>query len=330
MRACLPALFLMVPLLGATELLPWKEALTRAETLKQQQNYTSAESVLNTTLGEARRAAPADPRLGVILNSLGSLYLAEGKLLDAERSLGESLPILERALGENHVYLAQTVLNNLGILYGDKGEYAKAERFLGRALAIAKASGGDPETVANLEDGLASIYVRRGRYEEARPLFEDALMLARKTPGPDDSRSAGVLNNLAALLFRTGKTAEALAASRQALEILEPRAAARPAELAQVLNNLGFFCAQSGSLAEAENHYRRALAAAEPALGGDHPLVGSLLEGYGDVLRRTHRKSEAKAVERRAKSILARNSRENALGLTVDARSLVESVSARP
>ena len=330
MRAWLSVLLVTVPLLGSAERVPWNEALTRAETLKNQRNLAAAETVLRSTLAEARRAALADPRLGVVLNSLGSLYLAEGKYLDAERSLAESLPILERALGENHIYLAQTVLNNLGTLYSEKGEYTKAERVLGRALAIAKASGGDAETLGNLEDGLAAVYVRGGRYDEAKLLFEDALMLHRKTLGPENARVAGVLNNLAALLFKTGNTDGALAAVRQALGILEPQAGSRPAELAEVLNNLGLFCAQFGSLAEAEGHYRRGLAAAEPALGADHPLVGSLLQGYGNVLRRMHRKSEAKAAEQRAKSILARNSRDNALGLTVDARALVDSNSARP
>jgi tetratricopeptide (TPR) repeat protein len=330
MRAFLLVVCVLTPLLGVGERPAWREALARAEALKQARDFAAAETILLSTLEQARSAAPSDPRLGVLLNSLGSLYLAEGKYLDARRTLEGSLPILERALGTDHVYLAQTVLNNLGMLYSDRGEYAKAERVLGRALAITNAAGRDAETRANLEDGLAAVYVRHGRYDEAKLLFDDALALERRTLGPYDARVAGVLNNQAALLFKTGNTDAALAASKEALRILEPQAASRPADLAQVLNNLGLFCGQSGSLAEAEAYYRRALAIAEPAFGADHPVVGSLLEGYGDLLRRMHRKSEAKAAERRAKSIQARNARDNALGLTVDARSLVESQSARP
>lgn len=320
----------LLPLLGFAGPISWKGSLERAETLKQERDFSAAEAVLLSTLQEARRDTPSDPRIGVALNNLGSVYLVQGKYLDAEKSLEESLPILERAMGSNHVYLAQTVLHNLGTVYVESGQYAKAERVLRRALSITNATGGNAKTLATIEGSLGVVYVRCSRYDEAKPLLEDALTHEREALGPEHAGVAAALNNLAALHFKTGNTEGALSASREALKILESQAAAPPAELARILNNLGLLCTQAGSFAEAERYYRKGLAIAEPALGADHPLVGTLLEGYGDLLRRMHRKSEAKAAERRAKTILARNAQDNAMGLTVDARSLVEPTSARP
>jgi tetratricopeptide (TPR) repeat protein len=313
--------------------LPWRETLGRAEELRQEHRFPEAEKILTAALAEAQRVNPADPAIGVALNNLGFAYHAEGKYLEAEQTYRRSLLALERALGPDHPYLARTVLLNLSELYLETGRDDKAERLLERALAILRRGAPDPEALVSVEDGLAAVYVHRGRLESARPLLDDALALCMKSLGPQHPRTAAALNNLAAWAFMTGRREEAAGYSRRALAILEPQAAQQPAELARVLTNLALFASSAGSPAEAEAYLARAIAVAEPALGEGHPLLGPILRTYADALRRMHKNREAKAAERRAERIQARNARDNALGLTVEAQSLLASepaAAARP
>jgi tetratricopeptide (TPR) repeat protein len=146
-----------------------------------------------------------------------------------------------------------------------------------------------------------------------------------KSVGPWHARTAAALNNFATASFLNGKRDEAFAYGRRALAILEPQAAQQPAELAKVLGNLGLFSLETGDTAGAEAYLKRAIAVAGPALGDEHPVLGPILQAYADLLRRTHRKREAKAAEQRAERIQARNARDNALGMTVDAQALLAS-----
>ncbi|MGE5646564.1 MAG: tetratricopeptide repeat protein [Acidobacteriota bacterium] len=298
----------------------WRDTLGRAEELRQRHRFSEAEKVLVDAIAGARAANPADPALGVALNNLGAVYHAQGRYLEAENSYRRSLSALERALGPDHRYLARTVLPNFSELYLETNRDEKAERMLDRALATLRRGEPDAEALASVQDDLAAVYVHQGRLEEARPLLESALDLCLKSLGPEHPRTATALNNMAAWAFVSGRREEAAGYARRALAILEPQAAQHPGELAKVLANLGLF---STDAAEAEAYLKRALAAAEPALGDGHPALVPVLRAYSGVLSRANRKREAKAVWARAERIEARNSRENALGLTVEARSLV-------
>jgi tetratricopeptide (TPR) repeat protein len=272
---------------------------------------------------EAQQVTPSDPRIGVALNNLASIYCAEGKYIEAERSYERSLAILERALGPSDPYLAGTVLNNFAQLYVETGQPARAEMLLDHALAIAQGAAGNGMSVAAIEDNLAAVYIREGLYRDARRLLEDALAICTRLLGPEDARNAPILNNLAAVAFETAEPEQALAYSRRALEILEKRPEQRPADFAKVVSNLGLFYSHNGDNAAAEECFKRALAVAQPILGADHPVVGAILGDYAGLLRRTHRKSEAKSLELRAKAIQSKSVRNNPLGMTIDAKSLL-------
>ena len=96
----------------------------------------------------------------------------------------------------------------------------------------------------------------------------------------------------------------------------------QPAFVAKVLNNRATLCSSTGRPAEAEGYFKRALAVVEGAFGPDHPSLAGLLANYATVLRQMKRVTEAKKLADRAKTILSRASRANALGYTVDVRDL--------
>jgi hypothetical protein len=80
---------------------------------------------------------------------------------------------------------------------------------------------------------------------------------------------------------------------------------------AHSLTGLAFFFQTHGHYARAESLFEWALAIQERTLGPDHPDVATSLENYADILRKTHRKTEAIVVEARAKAIRAKHAQEN-------------------
>ena len=69
-----------------------------------------------------------------IVNSLGTLYKSQGKLVEAEAMYERALVEKEKTLGPQHTSTLGTV-NNLGNFYVSKGKLAKAEAMYERALA---------------------------------------------------------------------------------------------------------------------------------------------------------------------------------------------------
>ena len=70
---------------------------------------------------------------------------------------------------------------------------------------------------------MASLYESQGRYNEAEPLYQQALALRQKLLGDDHPHVATSLNNLAGLYYSQGKYKEAEPLYQQALNILEQR-----------------------------------------------------------------------------------------------------------
>ena len=56
---------------------------------------------------------------------------------------------------------------------------------------------------------LAALYVSQGRYDEAEPLYREALQLSREVLGERHPDTLGIMNNLAALYQSQGRYGEA-------------------------------------------------------------------------------------------------------------------------
>ena len=62
---------------------------------------------------------------------------------------------------------------------------------------------------------------RKGAYEDAEPLYEEALSISRRVLGADHPDTATSLNNLAGLYRAQGRYAEAAPMLKEAVEIME-------------------------------------------------------------------------------------------------------------
>jgi len=70
---------------------------------------------------------------------------------------------------------------------------------------------------------LAGLYYSQGKYNEAEPLYQQALALRQKLLNDDHPHVAQSLNNLAGLYYSQGKYNEAEPLYEQALNICEQR-----------------------------------------------------------------------------------------------------------
>ncbi len=90
-------------------------------------------------------------------------------------------------------------------------------------------------------NNLALSYVTTGRYDEAGPLYREALQVTGRAQGKQHPDYAVRLNNLAGLLQATGRRAEAGPLLEQALQVVEAALGAEHPHTVAVRGNLEVF-----------------------------------------------------------------------------------------
>lgn len=114
---------------------------------------------------------------------MGALYVADGRLSEAEAFYRLSVAILEKALGPEHPEIA-ALLSRLAELYRDQHKYIDAEPVLRRLLAVReKELGPEHPTVARVLDELGLLYVAQGMYAQAEPLYRRSLAVQTQVIG---------------------------------------------------------------------------------------------------------------------------------------------------
>jgi serine/threonine protein kinase/Tfp pilus assembly protein PilF len=164
-----------------------------------------------------------------------------------------------------------------------------------------------PELQREMLTLLGRIYERRGAYEQALPLLDQAVALGRRTLGP--SRELGQsLNDLGVARRQKAELgparaliAEALAMRRKILGEEHPEVAVSHSELGRTLMDLGL-------LGKAEAHFRSALAIRKKVLGPvDHETATSMSD-LGLLLRQKGDRAGAEALLRETLAVTRKSS----------------------
>ena len=92
----------------------------------------------------------------------------------------------------------------------------------------------------------------------------------------------------------------------------------------KTLSNLASAYYAEGRYQDAEPLYVRSLHIGERVLGPAHPDVVMTLQNYAQLLRKLHRKAEARKVEASVRELRAKADKENPARLEVDWRDLKE------
>ena len=230
-----------------------------------------AEDAFREAVAEAEREGDA-LRLSSSLGNLAQLRYQQRDLDDAEALFRRSIVLREKAVGPDHVSVAQP-LNNLAALHVARGEHAEAQGLLARALRVVEKHRPDthPDVTVTLNN-LAKLHFKRGDFAAAEPLLL-RLLAAKQAGGKDHPEVATVLTSLATLRLATGHPAQAEVMWREALDIRERAGKPTDPSLAPILDGLADACAAQERTTEALALRERALAIREVALGPAHASV---------------------------------------------------------
>ena len=298
----------------------WDRQLALGRDLAAQGRYQEARAALQQARDQAEQLGPADARLAIALTNLGAIELRLNDIEAADRCYRRSAAIWEQ---RGDPVNALGPVTNLAAVYLSRGQYTTADSLLRHALELSEAKLGPehPQTAVILTY-LSDSAFKQHDLDAAVRLSERSLAIMRgnhTAPHPD---VAIALDNLGTMYRAQKRLQDSTRLYTEAVAVLE--AAGQPNHPAWIraLNGWSAVYFDQGRYEETEKLLKRSLALAEKTLGRDHPTVAGILSDYAVVLRKTKRKGEAKKLEFEAARIMDQASRNNALGYTVDRRTL--------
>lgn len=136
----------------------------------------------------------------------------------------------------------------------------------------------------------------KGRLVEAESMWLAAMEEANNF-AEDDTRRAITYEGLAESYFRQGKNREAESCCRRLLSLYRRVHGHDHIDVAITASNLAMLLHMAHNYNDAEPLYKQSIAIKTKVLGAAHPDVLRLLEGYADLLMKTHREAEAKHLQ---------------------------------
>jgi tetratricopeptide (TPR) repeat protein len=285
------------------------EKVHAARVSEERGDFADAERILLIALNDAASFGPDDPRKGLILYRLGSVYHSQGRYLNAETCYRNAIQVWKRVPGTDALPLTQS-MRNLAALYLETGQYSKAEHLgLESLLTTVETTRPDSSLLAGLTGTLGALASAKGEYREAETHYRRALALWEKL-APNSRERLQILVDLGILYYEQARYTEARTCYERALVVAENVAPRDRLTEVILLANMGTLELKTHRSAEATVFYKKALALGESALGPEHPAVGEVLLSYSVVLRLAKQKAQAKASQRRAEAILKASNRD--------------------
>ncbi len=140
------------------------------------------------------------------------------------------------------------------------------------------------EQTARLLNQMGLYLKGRAQFQDAKTLYERALVVYEKALGSEHEYVATTVNNLGLVLQDLGDLECAKVYLERALAIDEKQFGREHPKVAIRVNNLGTVLFELGDLQGAKAHYERALAIWEKQLGAEHPKVAIGNNNLGSVL----------------------------------------------
>ncbi|MDQ6760639.1 MAG: tetratricopeptide repeat protein [Acidobacteriota bacterium] len=282
-------------------------------------DYTQALALGQAALKELNDRGIADCRLAVALGNLGTANFNLGNYVTAERRMNGARRIWEKQGSMGQPGLVRS-LANLMALYVHCGEYGKAKAAADRILAIPTGQHFSAVERVLVLNNLARLHESMSNFGGAESLYAEAVTTL-KVGGASGSREmAIVLNNRGSLMIKRHRYQEAGSDFAEALSILDASVGSTHPAMVEPLVNMAHAEIQAKRYNPAAALLARALhiTTLHPV---DSPRERQILSCYAMVLKRLHRKDEARSADRRAKELPpTADVNRKALASTVDFR----------
>ena len=238
------------------------------------------------------------------LELLAEIARDKGEYAKAEPLLTSLITRKQRTLGPSSPEIAG-LMGELGECFYWEAKDDQAIDILRRTLAIDKANG--PDYGAGTRNYLALTLERKGNYDEARRLLEEAVEISGRTKGKNTPEYAICLHNLGSSLIDRGDLSGAEARLRETLAIQRKIMGPEHPDLLYTLNNLGFVLLEQGNWQAAEPFLREAVANGVKRLGADHPRLAGPNNNWGRILEAKGDYPQAESTYRRMLATLDRS-----------------------
>jgi serine/threonine-protein kinase len=221
---------------------------------------------------------------------LGYILTLEGRYAEAEPLLRETLALRLKILGFAHDSTGATEAA-LGFVLGKMHKTADAERLGQDALRSREQSGGGSSRNYGVDAGLlAMTYLDAGRLDQAGPLLENDVRLARAHLGDQSLFVAREMNKLGQLQLARGQLDAAVGTLQAALATETATNGSVSPFVAEDLLQLGRVQVAQGRLPEAEASLRRAVGLFRSTAQDDRPAAALALHTLDALLRREGRR----------------------------------------
>ncbi|KAG8468001.1 hypothetical protein KFE25_007053 [Diacronema lutheri] len=286
---------------------PVHALLTRALAILNGSAATAAVRRAAASSGPQLAPAPAgadgverSAQVACAVQASGELALAEGRLVDGEKSLLSALAMFAEQCEQRHPRVLTAIVALAGALRAQARTH-EAEELLRSALSSAEETRvGTHPILAAILAGLAAVCLDLGRTDEAEALLRRAANIATEVLGGAHPATAAVLHNLARAVEVGGKLDDAESLYRRALEADVASLGDEHAATARTLSNLGGVLRSRGLASEATSTFARAHAIFARRLGDAHPETARALANVGCALVDSGELSDAEGALRRA------------------------------
>jgi tetratricopeptide (TPR) repeat protein len=170
---------------------------------------------------------------------------------------------------------------------------------LGLWILACPASQSDDDEFNLLNQQVQTLY-KQGKYQEAIPVAEGAVEVAKRARGPEQPETADALNNFGLLFQKIGDHAKAEPLLQEALRIRQEVLGPEHSYTATSLNNLALLYQAMGEYVKAEPLLQEALQIRQKVLGPQHRETADSLVNLAWLEFDLGRIDEATALARQA------------------------------
>jgi len=243
---------------------------------------------------------------GSLPDRLAKVYNAEGREVDAERTLSKASS--EGEFGQPEII----ALNKSAERFEKDGLYPSAEETYARGIALAEKIEARPENrfgglVAGETALLGQLFQREHHNEQAEKQYLAAMEIDEKTLArlPEHSRFAEHLNvRLLLELYREeGRLKDIEPVILHILALQEKALGERNRAVVQTMTALANVYKDEGKYSEARAVYERALAIQVSVVGPTDPQLANILAPYADLFTKLHDDHAAAEVQARINAL---------------------------